>query len=165
MQLNEAQKIAEKYLNLLKPYCLKINIAGGVRREKPDCHDIELVAIPDSWKLEVFLKDSKIKCIKNGEKYKQIILEEGIKLDLFLCNEKTYPTIFLIRTGSANFSHNIMIELRKQNYCCKNGIIYHIGNNCGSEDKEELEEAKGITSEEDIFKLLNMKYLEPKDRK
>ncbi len=46
MQLDKALEIAEKTKELLAPYCERIEIAGSIRRKKPEVKDIELVAIP-----------------------------------------------------------------------------------------------------------------------
>ena len=46
MQLAEADGLAAELLPILKPYCERIEVAGGVRRRKPEPHDLELVAKP-----------------------------------------------------------------------------------------------------------------------
>lgn len=46
MKLEEATRLAGEALEELMPYCTRIEIAGGVRRRKPDPHDIELVCVP-----------------------------------------------------------------------------------------------------------------------
>lgn len=46
MKHDLAVKYAEEVKWLLKPFVERVEIAGGVRRGKPDPHDIELVAIP-----------------------------------------------------------------------------------------------------------------------
>lgn len=46
----EAEKIIEvatKFREMFAPYCLKTAIGGGIRRGKPDPHDIEMVLCPD----------------------------------------------------------------------------------------------------------------------
>lgn len=45
MKLSDGQAIASALREHLAPHCLRCEIAGGVRREKADPHDIELVAI------------------------------------------------------------------------------------------------------------------------
>jgi DNA polymerase/3'-5' exonuclease PolX len=81
MKLNEAKATAEKYQNLFKPYCSRIEIAGSSRREKPEVKDIEIVATPGD--IESFAKEvNKLQKVK-GEptgKYTQRILPEGINL-------------------------------------------------------------------------------------
>lgn len=43
--------VAERIRERLQPFCERIEIAGGIRRGKPDPHDIEIVAVP---RLEVY---------------------------------------------------------------------------------------------------------------
>ena len=44
--LEVAQKIAVDICYKLQPFCEKINIAGSVRRKKPEVKDIEIVCVP-----------------------------------------------------------------------------------------------------------------------
>lgn len=46
MQLAEARKIAEYMCRHLREACHRIEIAGSIRRERPEVKDIELVVIP-----------------------------------------------------------------------------------------------------------------------
>jgi len=82
MKLEEAKKIAEKYLNLLKPYCLRAEIAGSIRREKPEVKDIEIVCIRNESQINEFSKmvNSFGKVIKGKPtgKYMQIEIEVEI---------------------------------------------------------------------------------------
>lgn len=44
--LDIALEAAEQLLDLLRPHCLRLEVAGSVRRQKPDVKDLELVAVP-----------------------------------------------------------------------------------------------------------------------
>lgn len=46
MEHQKAKAIADRLLAQIGPYCERIEIAGSVRRGKPDVHDIEIVAVP-----------------------------------------------------------------------------------------------------------------------
>ena len=48
MELQQAQALAEELASGLEPGCTRIEIAGSVRRGKPEPHDLEIVAIPKS---------------------------------------------------------------------------------------------------------------------
>ena len=162
MKLKEARQIALKYKVILEPYCERIEIAGSIRREKPKVRDIEIVCIAKSgpgWdsQLEGYIKLMKRngdwKILKNGLKYKQIILPEGIKLDLFIANRENFGNIYLIRTGSMEFSKWIMGTRTKQvSLKQRDGYLWR-----GEEKLKCFEEI-------DVFKLLKMRYVEPKHR-
>ena len=155
MNLNEAKTIAEKYLNLLKPYCSRIEIAGSIRREKPEVGDIELIVIVKD--IKGFSKEvNKLEKVK-GEptgKYTQRILPEGIKLDLFIANKRNWGLIFAIRTGSAEFSHKVLARgWVKAGYKSINGML--------TKDGKEIE----VREEKDLFNLIGIPYVEPELRR
>lgn len=154
MELVEAKKIAEKYARILKLYCQRLEIAGSIRRQKPEVKDIEIVCIPQdifSFSAEV-KKLEKVKGEPTG-KYTQRILPEGIKLDLFMANERNWGSIFAIRTGSAEFSHKVLAcGWVKNGYKSEGGILIKNG--------QETE----VREEEDLFKIIGISYIEPKDR-
>lgn len=170
MKLKEARQIAEKYVEILKPFTERIEMAGSIRRKKPEVRDIEIVCIAKvepinnlftnqdtSYRpLDVFIthhKPQNWKLIKNGVKYKQILLPEGIKLDMFIANKENWGNIFLIRTGSMEFSKWVMgIRTRQVGLRQKDGYLLR-----GEERIHCLEEI-------DVFRLLKMKYVEPKYR-
>ena len=154
MRKDEAKKIADKYIELLKPYCERIEIAGSVRREKPEVKDIEIVAIPQDligFSREVN-KLQKIKGEPTG-KYTQRKLPEGINLDLFISNRRNWGLIFAIRTGSADFSHKILAcGWVKAGYKSENGILKKNG--------QEIE----IREEKDLFDLIGIPFVDPRLR-
>src|SRR3990172_5766083 len=98
MKLEQAHEILDRLTKELMPGCERIEIAGSVRRGKPEVKDLEIVAIPKvvSIKdlfgketaayslLDVELRRLDLHQLKGGEKYKQIALPEGINLDLFI---------------------------------------------------------------------------------
>ena len=138
MDYDLALPIAERMIDLLAPACKRIEIAGGLRRQKPDPHDIELVVVPylraprPSFGCPAYLTtldailaslargdedDLLIHLSLNGPKFKQfsISMDGGqhwlIKLDLFLCTPPSdWGVLYLIRTGPAEFSHWIVTQ-------------------------------------------------------
>ena len=155
MNKEEARKIALKYLNILKPYCTRIEIAGSIRREKPEVKDIEIVAIPGN--IESFAREvNKLQKVK-GEptgKYTQRILPEGISLDLFIANEKNWGLIFAIRTGSVDFSHKTLAcGWVKKGYHSKDGKLI---------DKQGREIV--LREERDLFDLIGIPFVKPELR-
>lgn len=114
---------AESLLALLGPVCERIEIAGSLRREKDQIGDIELVAVPRRTPIrDLFgqttdsichvaelLEREQIPRVKAGRPVDGDRLKgfewEGMGVDLFLCQPETWPVCFLIRTGSAQYSH------------------------------------------------------------
>lgn len=46
MRLREAKIVAERLLALMSPFCVRIEVAGSVRRSCAEVKDVELVAVP-----------------------------------------------------------------------------------------------------------------------
>ena len=44
--MDEAMQMTNVFISLISPYCERIEIAGSLRRGKPEVHDIEIVAEP-----------------------------------------------------------------------------------------------------------------------
>lgn len=160
MNYEEALKIAEKIKAQLAPHCERIEIAGSIRRKKPEVGDIEIVAIPKPYDIGLF--ESGISPIVNqwkkvkGElpcKYTQRILPEGIKLDLFFAEPDNWGNIFAIRTGSAPYSHlELASRWSSMGYKSDGGYLFKDG------------ERIAVREEEDLFKLLRIPFVEPEQR-
>jgi DNA polymerase/3'-5' exonuclease PolX len=138
MEYDKALPIAERLVDLLQPACKRIEIAGSLRRQKPDPGDIEIVAVPDlrpprllfgspiyATILDAILAslargdddDLLIHLSMNGPKFKQFAISQDggqhwiIKVDLFLVTPPAdWGVLYLIRTGPAEFSHWIVTE-------------------------------------------------------
>lgn len=116
MILAEAQAIAERVRAILKPYCIRCEIAGSIRRRKAEVNDIEIVAIPKPYEALPLFVDG-IALVVNqwpkvkGElpcKYTRRRLPEGIELDLFFATPQNWGFIYAIRTGSRDFSGQVL---------------------------------------------------------
>lgn len=51
MKLEEAREIAEKLVESARPFCARAEIAGSIRRCKPEVKDIEIVVVPKMEKV------------------------------------------------------------------------------------------------------------------
>jgi DNA polymerase/3'-5' exonuclease PolX len=129
LKLDKALPIAQRLVRHFEPYCYDIEIAGSVRRRKPTVGDIEIVAIPKSYNtdnlfgestiigyqtddaVKYLMEDGGSQLIKNGDRYKQIALPEGINLDLFLVLPPAqWGVIYTLRTGPAEFNKWIVTK-------------------------------------------------------
>lgn len=160
MKLQQALQIANKLKALLAPHCHRIEIAGSIRRKKPEVKDIEIVAIPKPYNVGLFANG--IATIINqwpkvkGDlpcKYTQRILPEGIKLDLFFAEPGNWGYIFAIRTGSAEYSHEVLAR----------GWVAH-----GYKGKDGWLTFNGrpihLPEEKDLIKRCGVKFVPPEMR-
>lgn len=182
LQLSHAQGIAQELINILNPFCDKIEIAGSVRRKKNIVKDIELVIIPKKqiektglfedeeityYPIDNFilynplfrLRPSKIGVTSYGEKNKLLEYNSSefgwIALDIFTADESNYMMVKFIRTGGAETNKLIATTANKLKM---NLRIY----------ESAFVDHKGykaiMKSEEQVFQYLGLKYLKPEER-
>lgn len=159
----EAHRIASEVLDQLRPHCIRVEIAGSIRRKKPEVKDIEIVAIPKPYDSGLFPSGianvvNQWEKVKGGmeygkTKYTQRILPSGIKLDLFFAEESNWGSILAIRTGSADYSHKVLARgwvgrgfKGEGGHLMRDGMKYEV--------KEE----------KDLFELIGIPYVEPENR-
>lgn len=178
MAYADAILYANDLVNTLDHFCSRIEIAGSLRRKKETIGDIEIVLIPrrgldlfgstmvyDDFGVEVALRAEGFHFTKNGSLYKQAyntsIVRSGDKgpvmFDLFLTTPEKWGCIFTIRTGSAEFSHNLVTKKSIGGWCpsnlnFKDGRIWN-----GNHVLDTPEEA-------DVFSALDLSWVRPEDR-
>lgn len=169
MPYETAIQVANKLASRLAPLCDRIEIAGSLRRGKPEVGDIELVAIPRQYEdlfgtatrsalpLITLLEANGIQVVKSGNRYIQAVIGGKVGLDLFLTTPEEWGCIFLIRTGSAEFAHRVVTPKRYGGLCpshlrFKDGRLMN-----GSQ-------ALPTPEETDVFNVLGLAYIQPEAR-
>lgn len=162
MNLAQAEKLAQAAKIELVPYCGRIEIAGSIRRKKPEVRDIELVCIPRGSTLMQFVDAvNRWPRIKGSPKGKYTQREyRGVKLDLFICTPKTWACNFVIRTGSADFSHALAIRARSIGVFFKEAQLWYLT----PSDPTQLFPLAGINKEIDVFRALKIEWVDPEKR-
>jgi DNA polymerase/3'-5' exonuclease PolX len=163
MSYAEAKDLTERLITRLAPACARLEIAGSVRRKKPEVGDLELVVIPQTENIvdmfgSLFKLDAAIpgQLIKGGNNYRKYDLGP-ITLDLFLTTPEKWGCIFTIRTGSAEFSHRL-VTARKFGGLCPSNLKFKDGRIWDGDTTLETPE------EADVFKALHMYWIEPEKR-
>lgn len=164
--LDEAERIARKYTDMLTPYCERIEIAGSIRRRKAEVGDIEVVVVPltttDLFGSPNGYRDPVLPGIptnKNGLRYKQYCLPEGIHLDLFVVLPPAqWGVIFALRTGGAEFSRKLVTAKRyggflPSSYIIRDGAV-----------RRRTGEVVPTPEEGDFFALLGLDLIPPQER-
>ena len=154
MELEDAEELAKRIVEHILPLCERVEVAGSIRRKKSEVRDIDLVLIPKPllWPriIATLQRTMDAKVLKCGDRIAQLTIK-GVNVDLYVANEQTWGALLLIRTGSAE--HNIklsQIALRKGMKLSHKGLI---------------KEGKLVAStEEEIFKNLDLPYVEPEER-
>jgi DNA polymerase/3'-5' exonuclease PolX len=163
--LAQATVIAEEVCAVLRSFCQRIEVAGSIRRRRETIGDVELVAIPkvvptgllgdeltvDPGFIDAVNKWPKVKG-KPAGKYTQRWPPGGITLDLFMANTDNWGLIYAVRTGSADFSHQVLaVQWVKRGYKSVDGRLTRV------RDGQVIP----IREEADLFALLRIPYVEP----
>jgi DNA polymerase (family 10) len=114
--LAQAEAIAARVIDELRPHCERIAVAGSVRRLRPTVGDIEVVCIPKPYDASPLFASGLATVVNQwpkvkGElpcKYTQRRLPDGIALDLFMVEPEGFGLQLAIRTGSAAWSHEVL---------------------------------------------------------
>jgi len=139
--LTQANSLAARIMAELASVCVRVEIAGSIRRKKSTIGDIEIVCIPKTEtvcnlfgepvsttrvafddKLQSLVADGRFaKPTKNGEKFKQfgIPAVSGLHLDLFMATPENWGLIFAIRTGCAEFSQQLVTQRSKGGFVAR----------------------------------------------
>lgn len=169
--LGYAASVADRVRTELLPFCDRCEIAGSIRRRKERVKDIEVVCIPKQVIVPSLLTGAidqelyphhdfvlmvnrwlKVKGKPTG-KYTQRMLPEGIPLDLFMATPENWGLIFAIRTGSAEFSHQVLAKgWVRAGYRSEGGVLMRNGT------------PTFVREERDLFELLGIPWVEPEER-
>jgi DNA polymerase/3'-5' exonuclease PolX len=191
MQHAHALAIANALIERLSPACERLEIAGSVRRGKAEVGDLELVAIPrirtvsdlfgtpmqQQSLLDTALAGIGIRRLKDGPRYKQIVLAEGIRghdisalhaqraahqgralVDLFITDRARWGWIFLLRTGPQEFSHWLV---KPKRYGGGLPSYLHADEGALWRGNQMIE----TPEERDALQVLGLPWMEPSERK
>ena len=184
-----ALKTAEALVEHLRPACVRIEIAGSIRREKAEVKDIELVCIPDltivprraplefgkpipllyKTQLDRLIAEmTNVVIEKNGDRMKKLDLRyAGINVDLFIVlPPATWGVLMTIRTGPFDFSRWCVTRRRKggalpNGYRVQDGAVWK-GEHAIPD--AEVETRVGFAKELEFLEFLGLGWIEPRDR-
>ena len=155
MELERAQKVANEVVKRLNPYCQKIEVAGSIRRRKPQVRDIDLVLIPkDPWDFHgELMKLGQLKM--SGKKILRVMVG-SVQVDIYVADEATWATLLLIRTGST--LNNIRLCSRAKD------MGWHLAASGDGLFNEKGERIAG-DSEISIYNALGLPFQRPEERR
>ena len=146
MQLGRAISIADKVIKRLSPYCSRIEVAGSGRRHKPTVNDLDFVLIPsDPWNLTHEIAGLGQATLK-GDKLKRVN-HDGIQLDFYFADERTWATLLLIRTGSKENNIRLATLAKKRGWhlaASGDGLFNEKGQRVAGDSEESIYEALGL---------------------
>lgn len=173
-----AHRMARELQELLRPACRRIEIAGSIRRRKPEgIHDIELVCIPRPAQLALGgapvvsqLHDLTDRLrgldqltprrdasgrIAWGLKYRRAEWQ-GAAVDLFITTPEQWGVIFTLRTGDSDFSRCLVTP--------QPAGVMPLGMRIEQGHVWRDIRALDTPEERDVFIALNLPWIEPEQR-
>ena len=180
MKLETAKLYADLLTTVAAPYCEndRCIIAGSIRRQRPEVHDIELVAIPRQGSATAFwaallklgwLPKTKITGQSRYVRLLKNTPDGGLPLDVFCPQRHDWGRILAIRTGPSDYSARLAAKWVKLGYrgtevglliealCRKNGDKWEPAPNI--EPRPER-----FQTEADFFEFLGLPWVEPSKR-
>jgi DNA polymerase/3'-5' exonuclease PolX len=181
--LETARLHAAELADLLRPYCKRIEVAGGVRREKPEPHDMELVVTPRVESNQLTIeghgtgdRDCLLEALacRAGTKGSDLqrgprdkagkeapfgrrcyrVLWKGEKVDIFaVLPPAQFGVIYTARTGDAGFTQSLYGVARSKGMRFVDGSI-----------QDQKGNPLRTPEEEDVFRVLGLPWLEPRNR-
>jgi len=91
---------------------------------------------------------------EDGNYWRGIIHEYGIKVDIFMSAPTNWGAVLLVRTGHWSFGREIVTWAKKVGYCFDKAGVW----------SEDLTTNYEVPEEAQVFELLGLEYVEPKDR-
>lgn len=185
MNLATASRYADQLLAWLTPYSQRLAIAGSIRRQRPECADIDILCIPKHSSdtdlfgyaqantnsvfdhLQDYIRDRNPthspartpRFISGGDKLgKQILLElPKCQLDLWFADDRTWSTRLLCRTGSKE--HNIWLAQR----AIDRGLHWNPYEGLTPSDPSDSSYLPS-TDEAALYAHLGLAFIEPQNR-
>lgn len=186
LPLVRAQPVAEQLVADLAPWCIRLEVAGSIRRQRPDVGDIELVAIPQFrnepsslWgdevpvnvlfeRINVLAGEGTLERLSGAERYVKLVhAPSGLQLDLFLATPDNWGLIFLIRTGPADYSQWLVSEARRRGHHVSGGHLWRGTHPHGVECSCAKTSFSPVPTpeERDVYTALAMPWVDPRDRR
>jgi len=170
MEINRASTIAEEIMGLLDGSCDRMEIAGSIRRRKPDVGDIEILCIPrfeggaDSLDRRVqglmfqgilAYRLNKLGRKVYGPKNKLLLhVPSGIGVDIFSTTEECWAVSQVVRTGGKATNQRIATAALNKGY-----KFHAYGSGFTTPQGEII-----CRSEREVFEAVGLSYREPWER-
>ncbi len=180
VQLADARQIIGELVEILRPACERIEIAGSVRRGKPEVKDAEVVIIPTPDLLpltDTLIEYGRAQYALYGEKrtkrwgssYRGLMFK-GVKCELFMAHEESWGYQYWLRTGPGDANAYIMRWLGQKFVNAplrfQDGYGWY-SRDWALDDKKWFAPDRRrlrIASEEDLFAVLGMPFIPPSER-
>jgi len=154
--MNQVIKCAYREAIKLLPLSKKLEIAGSIRRKKPDPRDVDIVMIPKSKKAVLdYVSKQKKGNIGVGEKLASYNID-GVEVDLYFATKENWGAMLLYLTGPQKYNIGLRMVAKK-----KGLLLNQYGLWKKNGDKKLLLASQ---SEEEIYRALGKEWKAPELR-
>lgn len=165
-RLELMDRVAEEVLADLREVCVRVAVAGSVRRRRSEPNDLEIVCIPKPGPADLFgqafgCSPDFVRAVDRWPrirgyatmKYTRRVLPSGVECDLFMAQEDNWGLIYAIRTGSADWVRLILAAgWVRAGYHSQWGKLRKGGT------------IVPVKEEEDLFRLIGLPWVAPEKR-
>lgn len=159
----EAYDLARRIVAVLQPMCDRIEIAGSIRRARPEVNDIDLVILPKrdqvaALRARILLNSQPI---SDGPQNMIVRLKNGVQLDVFIARHRevdmfdqklgNFGSLLVCRTGSREHNIHLVEEAKRL------GLKWNPYAGVSTSDGPIF----AAEEEEDIFSALSMEFVPP----
>lgn len=189
--LADAVPVANWLVTMLDPVCLRVQVAGSIRRRKPEVGDVEILFIPRLQRVHAPQGDlfTPAEAWDNAAEKKILELEQGgllarrktatgrdtygpknklmvhvatgIPVDLFTATEQNWFNLLVCRTGPAESNTRIASAAQWRGW---KWTPYGLGFTRVADPDGGLEEVHRVGSEQDVFDFVGLPFKDPQDR-
>lgn len=176
LPIYEALPLAQSLVKRIKPVTRRVEVAGSIRRRKETVKDVELVIICDDYEglfkrlgpAGRFIKPGVPNVVdwspKPNAKYLRMLLNEGIKLDIFVAHRDNWGGIYTMRTGSGVDAHGNVFNGFVPRMFARWKRISGGGRMMGGQPCRPDGTILAVPEEEDFFDLCQARWVPPENR-
>jgi len=144
--MNLVKEVAKLEEAILRPWCSRIAIAGGIRRKKEDPHDVDFVVIPSSMMNEQYIRDYALFQKKGNIGAGDHLLSykvNGVEVDIYFATEDNFGAMLLFLTGPSGYNIGMRRLAISKGYKLNQYGLF-TGDRClASKTEEEIYKALG----------------------
>ena len=166
MKLCDAYRLADRIKSELLQYCDQIEIAGSIRRARPEVNDIDLVILPKPGQ-ELALRNrikARTTISIDGPQTLIVRLSTGFQLDVWIAHP---PERDLVRTTPGNFGTLLVSRTgsREHNiYLCQRAIDLGLKWDPHHGVKDAAGQICASETEQDVFAAIGLPWIPPVQR-
>ncbi len=163
MPLAQAMQEAEQFVGSLRELAAvrNVTVAGSLRRRKETVRDIDILVISARPQevMDMFVELEPVKeILSKGQTKASVRTKDDVQIDCRVVENKSFGAALLYFTGSKNFNIKLRQLAIKKGFKINEYGVFATGN--GEKNQRYI----GGKTEEEIFKLLGLAFIEPELR-